>query len=200
MNSSLPQFAVDRSIPDAWRADLELAGKYACQGPRYTSYPTAPQFREDFPLQDYLDWQRRDQGNATDPLSLYVHIPFCHDICYYCACNKEVTRNRARVERYMTHLYSELDLQAALFDDTRVVEQLHLGDWVVVLGGLEGGDLLGLQREIDLARLSGIVDLLEELRQSPSQRAETQMFFDMHSSPIPADNLLECIAIKRSRV
>ena len=57
-----------------------------------------------------------------------------------------------------------------------------------------------VQREIDLTRLSSIVDLLEELRQSPSQRTETQMLFDMHSSPIPVDNLLECIAIKMGHV
>ncbi len=127
MNSSLPQFAVDRSIPDAWRADLELAGKYACQGPRYTSYPTAPQFHEDFPLQDYLDWQARDQSNATDPLSLYVHIPFCHDICYYCACNKVVTRKREAGCNYLDRLMQEIELQARLVGNRRPITQMHWG-------------------------------------------------------------------------
>ncbi len=127
MNSSLPQFSVDRSIPDAWRADLELAGKYACQGPRYTSYPTAPQFREDFPLQDYLDWQARDQSNATDPLSLYVHIPFCHDICYYCACNKVVTRKREAGCNYLDRLMQEIELQATLVGNRRPITQMHWG-------------------------------------------------------------------------
>jgi oxygen-independent coproporphyrinogen-3 oxidase len=60
------------------------------QGPRYTSYPTAPQFSEDFDLQRYRNWQA--ENRRTDPLSIYVHLPFCHDICYYCACNKVVTR------------------------------------------------------------------------------------------------------------
>ena len=61
------------------------------------------------------------------PLSLYVHIPFCHSLCYYCGCNKIVTRNQTRVGRYLESLYSEIKLQAELFDDARKVEQLHLG-------------------------------------------------------------------------
>ena len=127
MNSSLPQFATDRSIPEAWLADLELAGKYACQGPRYTSYPTAPQFTEDFPLRDYLDWQSRDRSSATAPLSLYLHIPFCHDICYYCACNKMVTRKREAGTDYLRRLTQEIELQATLVGQRRPITQMHWG-------------------------------------------------------------------------
>ena len=61
------------------------------------------------------------------PLSLYVHIPFCHSLCYYCGCNKIVTRNEERVAKYMRNLYREIDMQSELFDRSRVVEQLHFG-------------------------------------------------------------------------
>ena len=110
------------------RFDTDLIERYGGRGPRYTSYPTAVQFHDGFGETEYRrQCAASNEGSERRPLSIYVHLPFCESLCYYCACNKEVTRNRARVERYMTHLYSELDLQAALFDDTRVVEQLHLG-------------------------------------------------------------------------
>ena len=80
------------AIPADFKEDMELAMKYASQGPRYTSYPTAPQFRQDFPMQEYRDWQGTDGDHKRAPLSLYLHVPFCHDICNYCACNKIVTR------------------------------------------------------------------------------------------------------------
>jgi oxygen-independent coproporphyrinogen-3 oxidase len=60
-------------------------------------------------------------------LSLYVHIPFCHSLCYYCGCNKIVTRNEERVARYMEMLYREIEMQSGLFDRKRKIEQLHFG-------------------------------------------------------------------------
>ena len=75
--------------------------------------------------------QYRDNALASNaaalPLSLYVHIPFCHELCYYCGCNKIVTRNQARVSRYLDCLHREIAMQAELFDPTRKVEQLHFG-------------------------------------------------------------------------
>jgi oxygen-independent coproporphyrinogen-3 oxidase len=83
-----------RRLPAEWQSGIAMARKYATSGPRYTSYPTAPQFSDDFDVQRYLNWQVFKERHA-DPLSIYVHLPFCHDICYYCACNKVVTRVKA---------------------------------------------------------------------------------------------------------
>lgn len=103
-----------------------LIDKYNAAGPRYTSYPTAPQFADNFNLQDFL----ADQNASIDsiaPLSLYVHIPFCSDICYYCACNKMVTREAGTARRYLDHLRRDIDLQSQLFNPKRPVRQLHWG-------------------------------------------------------------------------
>ena len=106
--------------------DPKLIRRYDGRGPRYTSYPTALQFDEQYTAADYAQ-DARDSNSSGLPLSLYVHIPFCHTLCYYCGCNKIVTRNQARVTRYLEMLYREIDLQAALFDSGRKVEQLHFG-------------------------------------------------------------------------
>ena len=110
----------------AVRFDAELIARYDSRGPRYTSYPTAPQFTDSFTANDYRDFAQRSNATNT-PLSLYVHIPFCESLCYYCGCNKIVTRNQARVSRYLRDLHREIDMQAELFASSRRVEQLHLG-------------------------------------------------------------------------
>jgi len=106
--------------------DLELIRRYDSRGPRYTSYPTALQFDNQLTEDDY----RRNALASNDsgvPLSLYVHIPFCHTLCYYCGCNKIVTHNQDRVQQYMKNLYREIEMQAELFNKERHVEQLHFG-------------------------------------------------------------------------
>lgn len=115
-------------MADHLMLDRELLQRYDVTGPRYTSYPTAAQFTEAFNEKRYR--QRVQWGNEDPmprPLSLYVHVPFCRTVCFYCACNKVITANYRRAERYLDRLIQELDLQAALFDDDRPVEQLHLG-------------------------------------------------------------------------
>ena len=102
---------------------VQLAEKYACQGPRYTSYPTAPQFSENFPLEDY--WA--SMGPNLEPLSLYVHLPFCRDICYYCGCNKIVTRKQGVARQYLNRLQTEIELQSELIGSHRPVTQMHWG-------------------------------------------------------------------------
>jgi oxygen-independent coproporphyrinogen-3 oxidase len=106
--------------------DEELIKRYDGRGPRYTSYPTALQFSERLGEAEYrANAVNSNAGGA--PLSLYVHIPFCHSLCYYCGCNKIVTRNQARVERYMEMLHKEILMQSELFDRSRQTRQLHFG-------------------------------------------------------------------------
>lgn len=106
---------------------MELARKYTSQGPRYTSYPTAPQFRQDFPRDQYYAWQHNSDDQKTAPLSLYVHLPFCQDICYYCACNKIVTRDKNTTRNYLRRLEIEIDMQSQLVGNNRPVTQMHWG-------------------------------------------------------------------------
>jgi oxygen-independent coproporphyrinogen III oxidase len=111
---------------DALVFDPALIRKYDKAGPRYTSYPTAVQFHDGFDETTYRE--QALASNATGkPLSLYVHIPFCDTVCFYCACNKIVTKNRRHTVPYLDHLYREIALQGALFDRSRPVVQLHWG-------------------------------------------------------------------------
>ncbi|MGR9044944.1 MAG: oxygen-independent coproporphyrinogen III oxidase [Gammaproteobacteria bacterium] len=106
--------------------DLDLINRYDKAGPRYTSYPTALELHENFGVEEY----RRHidlSNNRGGPLSLYFHIPFCDTVCFYCACNKIVTKNRKHAEPYLENIHQELRLQGELFDRNRVVDQLHWG-------------------------------------------------------------------------
>ncbi|BDU52589.1 oxygen-independent coproporphyrinogen III oxidase [Limnohabitans sp. INBF002] len=108
----------------------ELLRRYDVAGPRYTSYPTADRFVEAFGEADYLQAleQRRDGvGAKAYPLSLYVHIPFCESLCYYCACNKIITKHHERGAEYLRYLEREVDLNIAHLGQGQVVSQLHLG-------------------------------------------------------------------------
>lgn len=106
--------------------DEELIRRYDSSGPRYTSYPTAMEFTPSLTEQQYINWVR-DSNTGGKALSLYVHIPFCAHVCYYCGCNKVVTADRSKAGPYLERLYREIRLQAALVDPDRKVEQLHWG-------------------------------------------------------------------------
>ncbi len=106
-------------------AEFNLA-RYDVRSPRYTSYPTALQFHDDFSVDDYARWWPTAATDIT-PLSLYVHIPFCRDICYYCGCNKIVTRRADDARRYLRYLKKEIELQAQTVGSRRPVLQLHFG-------------------------------------------------------------------------
>lgn len=103
--------------------DLALIQKYNYSGPRYTSYPTAQEFSEDFEDAAFLQAVAR---YPERPLSLYVHIPFCHKLCYFCGCNKIVTRQQHKADQYLDALEQEIRHRAPLFAD-RHVSQLHWG-------------------------------------------------------------------------
>jgi oxygen-independent coproporphyrinogen-3 oxidase len=113
---------MDQSI----KFDLDLINRYNKSGPRYTSYPTALELHEGFGDAEYR--QQIAKSNAVGgPLSLYFHIPFCDTVCFYCACNKIITKNRAHAVPYLDSLVSEIAMQGDLFDKNRVVNQLHWG-------------------------------------------------------------------------
>lgn len=121
-----------------------LVEKYDRPGPRYTSYPTAPQFHSAFAEDDYRAAAERSNRVALPkPLSVYVHIPFCRSLCYYCACNKIITHNTERAAEYLDWLKQEIEVQGRLFDETRRMTQLHLGGGTpTYLSNAQLGDLM----------------------------------------------------------
>lgn len=114
--------------PQAPRFDAELIRRYDVSGPRYTSYPTAPQFHAGF---GEAELRAEARASNEDPiprdLSLYVHVPFCLSPCFYCGCTRVITRDRAQGEHYLARLYREIEQTALLFDRDREVVQLHFG-------------------------------------------------------------------------
>ncbi len=108
----------------------ELLRRFDVPGPRYTSYPTADRFVEAFSsthFEQALAQRRADALPGARPLSLYVHLPFCEQLCYFCACNKIVTRDKGRAAHYLGHLERELDLVLASLGRGQSLSQLHLG-------------------------------------------------------------------------
>ena len=108
--------------------DPQIIRQFDVNGPRYTSYPTADRFVEAFDAEAYRSWLgRRTIGGIGRALSLYVHIPFCNTICYYCGCNKIITKDHGRSAKYIKYLDKELAMQAAALQGGREVVQLHWG-------------------------------------------------------------------------
>jgi oxygen-independent coproporphyrinogen-3 oxidase len=108
----------------------DLLRRFNLNGPRYTSYPTADRFVEAFTADEYiqaLDQRRTGAAAMALPLSLYVHIPFCESLCYYCACNKMVTKHHDKATAYLRYLSREVDLHLAHLGTGQTVSQLHLG-------------------------------------------------------------------------
>ena len=108
----------------------DLLRQFDTSGPRYTSYPTADRFVEAFTAEQQLQalGQRRSTAaGSASPLSVYVHIPFCESLCYYCACNKIITRQHGKADTYLQYLAVELALQARHLGPRASVSQLHLG-------------------------------------------------------------------------
>jgi oxygen-independent coproporphyrinogen-3 oxidase len=120
-------------------------------GPRYTSYPTADRFVEAFGPAEYRQaLAQRAQGavvGGAPPLSLYVHIPFCESLCYYCACNKIITKHKSRGAEYLLDLQKEVELHTAVLGRSQPVSQLHLGGGSpTFLSDDELGELMALLR------------------------------------------------------
>jgi oxygen-independent coproporphyrinogen III oxidase len=108
--------------------NADMMARYAQTGPRYTSYPTAPQFKDEVRAEEYARAATASEDAVLRrPLSLYVHIPFCFSPCLYCGCSKIVTRDLTRIDRYCRYLMQEMAWRGTYFDRERVLEQLHFG-------------------------------------------------------------------------
>ena len=155
--------------------DAGLIRRYDSRGPRYTSYPTALQFTPEITPAVYADNARASNSSGL-PLSLYVHVPFCQALCYYCGCNKIVTRNVDRVNRYLAALNTEIALQGDLFDRSRLVEQLHFGG--------------GTPTYLDTAQLGALFDQLRH-HFSFDDSPERQFSIEVDPRTVDRDRLAE---------
>ena len=128
--------------------DRDLIVRFDTSGPRYTSYPTADRFVEAFDAAAYAAWlSKRNIGGISRPLSLYVHLPFCASICYYCACNKVITKDHSRSAKYLRYLEKEIALQVEYLSGERRITQLHWGGGTpTFLSHPELTDLMGMLR------------------------------------------------------
>jgi len=151
--------------------DPALIARYDSAGPRYTSYPTAPQFRADFDeaaLRAVI--RASNEEPIPRPLSLYVHVPFCLSPCFYCGCNRVITHDVSKADRYLERLYREIELMAPLFDRDRPVRQLHFGG--------------GTPNFLDLPRMR---ELMESLARHFSFSHESRREYGIELDPRFAD-------------
>jgi len=108
--------------------DLKKIKKYDKPGPRYTSYPTAPQFNESFTQEDFIgEIVKTNYGKDLPDLSLYYHLPYCDTLCFFCGCNMLITRNRERINEYIKYVQKEIDLLRTYILPDRKVSQHHWG-------------------------------------------------------------------------
>lgn len=115
-------------MKDFGEIDIELLKRFNQPGPRYTSYPTAPVFSQEFTAADFeREIIETNVSAETGDISLYFHFPFCEKLCYFCACNMLVTRDRSAIEKYNEYLKREIERLAPLISTERLVEQMHFG-------------------------------------------------------------------------
>ena len=105
----------------------ELIKKYSTSGPRYTSYPTAPQWIESLKTEAYREQLKKSFTGKSDPIALYVHIPFCEALCYYCGCNIQITKDHSRSEIYINALIRELQTVASIIGTRQTLSQISWG-------------------------------------------------------------------------
>lgn len=159
--------------------DLALIQKYNYSGPRYTSYPTALEFSEDF---DESAFQQAAVRYPERALSLYIHIPFCHRLCYFCGCNKIVTRQQHKADEYLTMLEQEIRHRAPLFAG-RQVTQLHWGG--------------GTPTYLNKAQLSRLMALL---RQHFTFQADAELSLEIDPREIELDVIDHLYALGFNRL
>jgi oxygen-independent coproporphyrinogen-3 oxidase len=154
-----------------------LLTRFDVSGPRYTSYPTADRFVEAFTADDYAQAlaQRRSGAAALVlPLSLYVHIPFCESLCYYCACNKIITKHHDKAATYLRYLNREVDLHTERMGMGQTVSQLHLGGGSpTFLSDAELRELMGMLRRNFTFAPGGEYSIEVDPRTIDAQRLDT---------------------------
>ncbi len=128
-----------------FNVDTDLLKKYDRPGPRYTSYPTAPQFHQNFSASTYEEELKRSNAEKPgEPISLYFHLPFCDTLCYFCGCTMIITRSRERIAHYVEVLKKEIEMVSSRIDSSRKVVQLHWGGGTpTYLNPDEIADLMG---------------------------------------------------------
>ena len=136
--------------------DFKKFEKYSRPGPRYTSYPTAPEFNEDFKEADLI--QKFKNQSSDRPLSLYIHIPFCRSACYFCGCNVIFTSKDEKKERYLEYLEKELNILKQYLDTNRTVTQMHFGG--------------GTPTFLDPQQLNRVIDMIKSTFPNFSDDAE----------------------------
>ncbi len=155
----------------------DLLRRFDVSGPRYTSYPTADRFVEAFSVEDYtqaLKQRRSGAAAMTLPLSLYVHIPFCESLCYYCACNKIITKHHDRAAPYLRYLSREVDLHTEHLGVGQTVTQLHLGGGTpTFLSDDELRELMGMLRRSFSLALGGEYSIEVDPRTIDASRLDT---------------------------
>lgn len=163
--------------------DKKILNKYNTTGPRYTSYPTAVAFSSEFTDSDFTRSISCVNSEGKNPsLSLYLHIPFCHSLCYYCGCNKIVTRNEDKVAQYLSYLKKEIRTRASKFDGF-VVNNVHFG------GGTPS--FLSAQQ---------LDDLLQEARQHFNFSNDIEQSIEVDPRRISLDYVNELYAVGFNRL
>ena len=115
-------------MKDFGEIDIELLKRFNQPGPRYTSYPTAPVFSQEFTADDYeKEIAATNSGENSSPISLYFHFPFCEKLCYFCGCNMLVTQKREHIREYNEYLKLDIERLVPLISPNRKVEQMHFG-------------------------------------------------------------------------
>lgn len=128
MHSTVEDFQATQSADTEFFLSEALIRRFDRTGPRYTSYPTADRFYQDFPAQPYIhQLSHRAASHNNPPLSVYLHIPFCQSLCYFCACNKLITQDRSKSTQYLRYLKREIEMVSQYLGEDRLTEQLHLG-------------------------------------------------------------------------
>jgi oxygen-independent coproporphyrinogen-3 oxidase len=169
---------------------IELPGeallrRFDHPGPRYTSYPTADRFVEAFDAVTFAARLARRGEQVSPPLSVYVHVPFCDTVCYYCACNKVVTRHHSRAAEYLQALEEEADLVCAVMTGPRQLDQLHFGG--------------GTPTFLDSAELERLMAMLTA-RFPLAENAECSIEVDPRSTPPEKVRLLSALGFNRISV
>jgi oxygen-independent coproporphyrinogen-3 oxidase len=151
--------------------DESLLAKYNISGPRYTSYPTALEFTEAYQSSDYLTCL--NELPADKSLSLYIHIPFCQNICYYCACNKIITKHKSKAEQYVDNLIKEIRLVAAEVGDNKL-RQIHWGG--------------GTPTYLSIEQISAIMSAIRESFEVPDEDS-TEISIEIDPRAIPLEDI-----------